>query len=268
MIFGRSDILKKIAVITGASSGMGKEFAIQLNKKMRNIDEVWLIARRRDRMDEIREEINTPCVIIDEDITKESFRTKYKKMLKQENPNVRMLVNCAGYGLTGNVEDKPEELSVGMIDTNCRALTSITIDTIPYIGEGGRIVNFASSAAFLPQPGFAIYAATKSYVLSFSRALNSELKSKNISVTAVCPGPVNTDFFRIADDGIKSVRPWYKDYFMAAAPDVVRQALSDAAKRKEISVYGKSMNMFFVLTKIIPHSLIIKIMTKLQRTVK
>lgn len=256
--------MKKIAVITGASSGMGKEFVMQLNKRVRSLDEIWLIARRKDRMDEIREEINTPCIIIDEDITKEEFRVKYKRMLKQEKPDVRILVNCAGYGITGNIMDEPEELSVGMIDTNCRALTAITIETEPYIGNGGRIINFASSAAFLPQPGFAIYAATKAYVLSFSRALNYELKSKNISVTAACPGPVNTEFFRIAGDGVNNARPWYKDYFMATAPDVVRQIILDAAKRKELSVYGKSMNLLMILAKVVPHSLILKIMNKIS----
>lgn len=255
--------MKKIAIITGASSGMGKEFIRVLNKKMRFIDEIWLIARRKDRLDEIREEINTPCIIIDEDINKEEFRNKYKKMLKQENPNVRMLVNCAGYGINGYLVDKAEELSVGMIDTNCRALTQITIDTIPYIKEGGRIVNFASVAAFLPQPGFAIYAATKSYVLSFSRALNYELKDKKISVTAVCPGPVNTEFFRIAEDGEKTNRTWYKEYFMASAPEVVELAFRDAVKRKEVSVYSKPMKLLQIISKIFPHSIFLKIMSKL-----
>lgn len=249
---------KKVVIITGASSGMGKEFAMQISKRLRNVDEVWLIARRKDRLEELRDEINMPCIIIDEDITSPEFTDKYKKIISQEKPSVKMLINCAGYGIIGKMDEHSREIELGMIDTNCKALTDITLLTLPFMASNSRIINLASAAAFIPQSGFAIYAASKSYVLSFSRALNHELKPRNIFVTAVCPGPVNTEFFRIAEDGGK--RAWFKDYFKVNAEDVVRLALKDSMARKEVSVYGVSMKMLMVFVKVCPHRLILNLM--------
>lgn len=254
---------KKVVIITGASSGMGREFAIQISKRLKNMDELWLIARRKDRLLELRDEINMPCLIIDEDITDSRFSNKYKKIISQEKPTVKMLINCAGYGVMGKADEQSRELELGMIDTNCKALTNVTMITLPFMDYGSRIINLASSAAFLPQSGFAIYAASKSYVLSFSRALSHELKTRKIFVTAVCPGPVNTEFFRIAENGSK--RAWFKDYFMANPQDVVRLALKDSIARKEVSVYGVSMKLLMVLSKICPHRLILNVMDILNR---
>ncbi len=249
---------KKIAVITGASSGMGREFALYIDRHMHNIDEIWLIARRNERLVELQQMINLPCVLINDDINKESFIEKYKIMLKQENPDVRLLTNCAGYGVLGKFDEQVREIETGMIETNCIALTNITSLTIPYMKKNARIINIASAAAFLPQVDFAVYAATKSYVLSFSRALNHELKSKKIYVTAVCPGPVNTEFFHIAENGVK--RAWYKNYFMSKVEDVVENAMKDSVAKKEISVYSKSMRFLCIASKIMPHGFLLKVM--------
>lgn len=249
--------MKKVAIITGASSGMGKEFALRIDKNFTSVDEIWLIARRRELLEELRENINKPCLLIDEDITEHEFYLKFTKILKQENVSVKLLINCAGYGIMGLVGDAAHDVSVGMINTNCAGLTSVIHIALPYMQKNSRIINLASSAAFLPQPNFAIYAASKSYVLSFSRALNYELRKRQIYVTAVCPGPVNTDFFVIAEDGSK--RPWFKDLFMAEACDVVDKALEDAIEKKEISIYGLPMKMFYFLTKIVSHRIILKI---------
>lgn len=249
---------KKVVIVTGASSGIGREFVHQISKKAKNLDEIWIIARRRDRLEELREEINIPCIIIDEDITQPHFTDRFKTILSQEKPKVKMLINCAGYGIIGKACNKSTEVETGMINTNCAGLTNVTLITVPYMANNSRIINLASSAAFIPQPNFAVYAATKSYVLSFSRALNRELKTKNIWVTAVCPGPVNTEFFNVAADG--GTRPWYKDYFMASANDVVELAIKDSKARKEVSVYGNSMKAMMVLSKILPHKIILNIM--------
>lgn len=249
--------MKRIAIITGASSGMGKEFVYAIDKKYDCIDEIWLIARRRDILDEIREDINKPCLVVCEDITDSGFPQRFKKMLQQEKANIKLLINCAGYGIIGPVEDTALEVSLGMIHTNCTGLTAMIGMAIPYMMKKSRIINLASSAAFVPQPNFAIYAATKSYVLSLSRALNEELRNKEIYVTAVCPGPVATDFFRIAEDGHQ--RAWFKDLFMSEAKDVVEQALKDSVARKEISIYGNSMKAFYVITNLIPHKILIKL---------
>ncbi len=255
--------MKKIAIITGASSGMGREFAIKISKSFKSIDEIWLIARRIDRLEEVQAEIDIPCYIICEDVSEEYFIDKFAKMLKQENVKIKMLVNCAGYGLCGKIGTAACYAELGMIDTNCRGLTAVTLAAIPYMAKNSRIINLASSAAFMPQPYFAIYAATKSYVLSFSRALRRELKDKEVYVTAVCPGPVNTEFFAIAEDGRE--RAWFKDLAMAEADEVVTLALNDAINKKEISVYGIPMKMLRIFAKTVPHKVILDVYAKICR---
>ena len=254
--------MKNIIIITGASSGFGQLFAMELDRKLKSIDEYWLIARNTDKMLETSKAMKTPCRIISLDLAK---RDNVKEVIKaveryaydcEDDVNIRMLINCAGYGKLGPFAVLDEEDVTGMIDVNVTALTSITRDLIPYMGKNSRIINIASAAAFLPQPNFAEYAATKSYVLSFSRALNVELKEKMIHVTAVCPGPSATNFFNIAEENAKT--PWYKKYFFADPKKVVDKAIDDSMKKKEVSVYSVSMNLLRFLTKLIPHRIILK----------
>ena len=122
------------------------------------------------------------------------------------------------------------------------------------MGRGSRIVNLASAAAFCPQKDFAVYAATKAYVLSFSRALGSELKACGIYVTAVCPGPVDTEFFTVSGELANPL----KKLTLAGAPQVVHKALSDSRKKRAVSVYGAGMQAARLGAKIVPHSLILK----------
>ena len=143
-----------------------------------------------------------------------------------------------------------------MAALNCVALTAVTRLVLPFMEPNSRIIQFASSAAFLPQPGFAVYAATKSYVLSFSRALNQELRKRKICVTAVCPGPVKTEFFDIAEETGNKI-PIYKMIVMADPVKVVRKAIADAEAGKELSIYGAAMKAFWILTKIMPHGLLL-----------
>jgi hypothetical protein len=152
--------------------------------------------------------------------------------------------------MIGRTDRMGYEDCTGMIDVNCRALTAITHMCIPYLAKGSRIIQMASSAAFLPQPGFGVYAATKSYVLSFSRALGKELKDRGITVTAVCPGPVKTEFFERAER-YESVK-LYKKMTMVRADRVVHQALTDAKQGRSVSVYGGFMRAFRLLAKVIP----------------
>ena len=147
----------------------------------------------------------------------------------------------------------------GMVKLNCQALTDVIYMTIPYMKYGGQIINLASSAAFVPQPEFATYAATKSYVLSLSRALRCELSDREITVTAVCPGPVKTEFFDVAQtDGGRKPKA-FKMLFMAKPHKVVTKAIEDARKGKAKSVYGLLMQMFEVICKVLPHEVILKI---------
>ena len=132
------------------------------------------------------------------DITNSGKLDDLEEALSRQNAVVRILINCAGYGIMGELDQQDRDTVLGMIRLNCQALTEMTQRMLPYMRRGSRILQMASGAAFLPQPDFAVYAATKAYVLSFSRALREELKSSGIYVTAVCPGPVDTPFFDIA----------------------------------------------------------------------
>ncbi|MBQ9233204.1 MAG: SDR family NAD(P)-dependent oxidoreductase, partial [Lachnospiraceae bacterium] len=190
------------------------------------------------------------------DLTCDKDVCEIEEALAKEKPSVRLLVNASGYGMIGKFEDILSD-NIGMIDINCTALTKMINITLPYMSCGnGNIINIASSAAFLPQPSFAVYAATKAYVLSLSRALNQELKPRGISVTSVCPGPVSTEFFDIAEkyNDVKL----YKKVFRAKPEKVVESALKDTFHGKTVSVYGLSMKVFRALCKIMPKDFIVK----------
>ena len=153
------------------------------------------------------------------------------------------------------------EEQCGMIDLNCRSLTKLTLLCLPYMTKGSRIINIASAAAFAPQPGFAVYAATKSYVYSFSQAIREETKGRGIVVTAVCPGPVDTEFF----DRAGELKNFWKATVRADAPGEVRQALRDSVRRKPVSVYGAAMKGARVLAKIVPDAQIASAMAWMSK---
>ncbi len=247
----------RIAVVTGASSGIGREFVMQLGYFYRRLDEIWVIARRKERLERLKEESRVPLRIFSGDLMKKPVYKEYHRALRELCPDVRMLVNAAGFGKSGTFADIAEEgrkIQTDIVDLNCRALTRMTQMTLPYMGRGSRVINLASAAAFCPQPGFAVYAASKAYVLSFSRAVGAELKYHGISVTAVCPGPVNTEFFDISGP----LRSPLKKMAMARPSRVVHKALKDSRKRKSLSVYGAAMKAAHIGTKLLPHSLILQ----------
>ena len=247
----------KIAIVTGASSGMGREFVIQLGYLYRNLDEIWVVARRMERLERLRKESRVPLRIFCGDLMKKQVYKEIHGALKEETPDIRMLVNAAGFGRTGTVEEiagEKKRIQTDMIDLNCQALTRMTLLCLPHIRRGGRIVNLASAAAFCPQPKFAVYAATKSYVLSFSRALRAELIGKGIYVTAVCPGPVDTEFFDVSGAPQNNL----KRLTMEKAPRVVHRALKDSRDKRELSICGMAMKAVHLGTKILPHGLITK----------
>ena len=248
----------KIAIITGASSGMGREFALQMDCHFANIDEFWLVARREEELVTLAESLTHPCRIFAMDLTMKGQIQRIEEAARLEDAKICMLVQCAGFGLMGPLEVLPVKDTVSMIKLNCEALTELTGRMLPFMARNGRIIFLASSAAFLPQPEFSVYAASKSYVLSFARALVVELRSKEIYVTAVCPGPVDTPFFDIAEKTGSTLA--FKKAFMACPEDVVAKALRDSFLRKPVSVYGCSMNAFQLMTKLLPHGAILSAM--------
>ena len=247
-----------IAVVTGASSGMGRYFSLMIPLYFKDVEEIYIIARREQRLLKIKEKINIPVHIISKDLSSDLIFEELKNELSTHKCNIKVLVNCAGYGKSGSFEDirnKDEFTQSNMSILNCSALTKMIEVCFPYFCKGTRIINVASAAAFCPQPGFAVYAATKSYVLSFSRALGYELKNKGIYITTVCPGPVDTEFFDVSG----TVSSGFKKLFMADPKNVVKKALKDSVKKKELSIYGISMKFSYIASKILPHKLIMKL---------
>ena len=251
-----------VVIITGASSGIGREFALALDKGLYNIDVFWLIARRQDRLEELAECLEHPVRIFPMDLSLEKDLDQFASILQQEKPVVRMLINSAGYGLMGAFDSINAVDQCGQIDINCKSLTHMTHICIPYMRKNSRIIQLASSAAFVPQADFAVYAATKSYVLSFSMALRQELKSRNIWVTAVCPGPVRTEFFETAEQYGTTLA--VKKLAMVEADRVVKDALRASAARQAISVTGLPIRTLQVMAKILPHELMLSAMGLLK----
>lgn len=252
----------KIAVITGASSGIGREFARQAGYFYQTLDEIWVIARRQERLKELAETIPVSVRIFAGDLAEQTIYERLEKEFQTNTPDIRMLVNAAGFGKAGqiyNIAFRDRKVQPDMIELNCCALTKMTLLCLPYMKAGARILNLASAAAFCPQPSFAVYAATKSYVLSFSRALGTELTARKIFVTAVCPGPVNTEFFQVSGPPGNKL----KRLVMAEPDRVVHKALCDSRAGRPVSVYGTAMNIVRLATKILPHGLILKIEEKL-----
>lgn len=246
-----------IAIVSGASSGMGKEFVSQISKKVGGLDEIWVIARRTERLEQLKKENSIPLIAISMDLSDMDNLSQLKCILKGKNPNVKMLVNCAGYAKVGEFNTVPYEEELGMVQLNCLSLTAMTYLILPFMKKGARIIQLASSAAFFPIPEMAVYAASKAYVLSFSRALGVELKPRQISVTSVCPGPVATEFFEVAET-TKKLSGFIK-LFMASPQNVVEKAMTDAAARRSISIYGYPLKLLYGLTKFLPHQLLMKI---------
>lgn len=246
--------MKKIAVITGASSGIGKKFAETL-ETYGTFDEVWVIARRVERLEELKNKVPFPVKPIALDLSLPESYDRYAALLAEEKPNVALLINCSGFGKFCATLDTPLSENLNMVDLNCKAILAMCQHTIPYMERGAKIINIASVAAFQPIPYINVYGATKAFVLSYSRALNRELKKDGISVTAVCPFWTKTEFFNRAID--KSEPTVVKKYTAMYVPDqIVKCAWRDVKRGRDVSKYGFIARFQIALTKLLPHSFV------------
>lgn len=237
-----------IAIITGASSGMGMEFARQLDNSLHKTDEIWLVARRREPMEELARTLRHKTQIIAMDVTLESAMDQFAEVLAISSPKISVLVNCAGVGSHGKFAQLSDEAAADMMQVNIVALTRMTKMCLPYMRRGSKIIQLASGAAFVPQAAFAVYAASKAYVYSFSRALGRELEERGIHVMAVCPGPVNTPFLARAY-GDPSHMKGLKKLTMVEAERVVAKAILDCKRGRSVSVCGLPMKALYFATQ-------------------
>ena len=244
----------KLALITGASSGIGAELA-RLISREESIDELILVSRRKDRLQALASELDKPTSIISADITKEDERELLAHFLADKMPNITYLVNCAGVGYYSLFSECESEKHLNTVSLNCEALTAITHIALPYMKKGARILMLSSASAFLPQKKFAVYAATKAYVLSFSRALGAELEKDGISVTVACPGPVATDFM---ENAYKGDIPRTKQKFCSDCAFVSEKIFNGAKKRKRVVIPTLGMKLVMLASKLLPHKFLMR----------
>lgn len=237
-----------IAIITGASSGMGMEFARQLDNSLNKTDEIWMLARRKEPMEELARSMRHKARVIAIDVTREKEMQQFAEVLAIGDPRITVLVNCAGTGSHGDFAGQSDADVSDMMQLNIVALTQMTKLCLPYMRRGSKIIQLASGAAFMPQAAFAVYAASKAYVYSLSRALNKELRGRGIRVMAVCPGPVNTPFLAHAY-GDASHLGWLKKLTMMKTESVVAKAVMDCKRGKSVSVCGLPMKGLYLATQ-------------------
>ena len=253
----------RIAVVTGASSGIGREFCRQLDKE-NDFDEMWVVARREDRLASLSKELKCRVRPVSMDLTSTDSFEKYKALLEEYKPDVAVLVNASGFGKFGKYTDVSPEDEANMIDLNCRAVVLMTRATLPYMREGGQIYQLCSVAAFQPIPYINVYGATKAFVLNYSRALNVELRDRKIKCLAVCPFWTKTEFFdRAATQDNKAVT-YYSVMF--TAEEIVAQALKDMKKKKkDTSLHTFKVKLQIFGVKILPHKLVMRVWMRQQK---
>lgn len=246
---------KRIAIVTGASSGLGKEFARQISR-VEAIDEVWCIARQPDKLQKAAEELGAGIRIFSIDLSKSEQIKRFQTKLEQEKPFIKILVNSAGFAKFGSYDDLSLERSLNLIDVNIKGVVSMGLLCIPYMRKGSHIINIASIASFQPLPYLNLYSATKAFVKNYSRALNLELKDRGIHVTTVCPGWIKTALYERANIGAKKTIHHF--HCMTTPDKVARYALRDAAAGREVSIYGYSNKLCHLLSKFCPHGLVMR----------
>lgn len=244
------------AIITGASSGLGKEFAIQLSKLGYDL---VLVARRKDKLKEIKQQLETNVEIVCLDL---SFPTNCIKLYKKyKKDNIDLFINNAGFGVFGEFDETPLDKELEMIDTNIIAVHTLTKLFLQKFKKdnSGHILNVASSAAFQPGPLMSSYYASKAYVYNLSAAIYEELRkdNSNVRISVLCPGPVNTEFNDVAGVkfGVKALE----------SNDVVQYTIKMMQKGKLRIIPGFSMRLLIFLEKFVHYKLLLKITYKIQK---
>ena len=256
-----------IAIVTGASSGMGREFVRQLSGFVQ-VDEIWAIARRESALEALKQDTSVPVRPVVLDLLDSASFDTFAAMLEAEKPNIRLLINAAGFGKFGAYHKVSLADECAMLDLNCKALVLMTRLCIPYMAPGSHILQLASNSSWQPVPYITTYGATKAFVLSYCRAMNRELKSAGIRMMSMNPGWVKTEFFNHAFQTNDDNEVQYMDRLYEAA-DVVATGLKDLYKtKKDYSIHGFPVRMQVRMVKLLPHSFIMNTWLKQQKKAK
>ena len=253
----------KIAIVTGASSGMGREFVLQL-KNYVQVDEIWAIARRREALEKLEAECGVKVRPICLDLCgEESFR-QMEALLEAEKPDVKLLVNAAGFGKFGAYHKVSLVDEGRMVDLNCKALLLMTRIVLPYMASGSHVLQLDSLSAFQPVPYITTYGATKAFVLSYSRAMNRELRGRGIRMMTMNPGWVKTEFFSHAFQTNEGEVQYFDRLY--EAKDVVATGLKDLYRsKKDVSIHGLPVKLQVLGVKLLPHKFVMRTWIKQQK---
>lgn len=252
----------RIALVTGASAGMGREFVRKIATDTQ-YDEIWVTARRADRLEALRTELGDKIVPIPLDLCDPASFATLSAKLKEASATVGLLITAAGLGKYGSFEKLSEDNAELMVNTNILGMMRTVRVCLAYLTSGSRIILLGSQSSFQPLPHFNIYASTKAFTLHFGRALHRELKPKGVTVTTLSPGYVDTEFFEVAaksedPDACTNFNPLYPVDF------VVDKALTDAYRGRDLSIPGAYVKTMRLLAKLLPHSLVMAIWMKIK----
>lgn len=243
----------KAAIVTGASSGLGREFALRL-ARLSCVDEVWLVARRRDRLDELAAQLGKPCRILELDLSEKASIQSIATAIDDTGAEISYLVNAAGFARFGTYDGVSIADGDAMIDLNCRAAVDLCVVCLPHMSRWGHILNIASCAGFMPLPGLNIYAATKAFMVSYTRSLRWEIATRRVIATAVCPYWMKTEFIKVGLETGTDRASTVRHFPLAQRPGGVA-AWSLLMNRMGIAVATCSIPSFFlrIVGKFVPH---------------
>ena len=245
-----------IAIITGASAGLGQSFFHSLLRRHPDLSGIWLIARRRERLEALAEGSPIPVTVLPLDLIDPASYDALGEKLAAEKAAVKILINNAGLGELDNIADSTWPVQSRMVDLNCRALTAVTTVCLPYMERGGFVLNVCSIASFCPNTRMTVYSSTKAYVMSFTKGLREELKPLGINALAVCPGPMKTEFLDVAN--ITDRSPMFKTLPYSDPAIVADRAVVLAGRGRCVYTPKFLFKFYRVLAKLAPHSLMMK----------
>lgn len=246
-----------IAIITGASSGLGREFVYLTDHT--DVDEIWVLARRRERLEALKKTVQTPIRVFAGDVVDAMTIDTVRQALQVEQPVVRLLIHAAGLGKFGGAGDILPDQIHQMIAVNCETTVILTELCLPFMDKGCHIAHIASVAAFQPIPYLNVYAATKAFVYRYCRALEMELKPRGIKVTVVCPYWVrDTEFIALAQKTSNS--SYFNHFFLAGKErDVAASAFKDICRGRSVSTPGLMAKLDRIVAKCIPAGIMMRL---------
>lgn len=255
--------MKNIAIITGASSGIGQEYFHALTQR-ESFDEVWVIARSKEKLEALQATTTAKLRVFALDLSQKESTDEIARALGEEQPSVKYLICASGFGRFCAIEEDEPAVLQNMVDLNCRSIVGITTACYNYMAKDGTVILIASVAAFQPIPYIATYGATKAFVLSYGRALNQELrKSRGARCLCVCPFWTKTAFFNRAETEKQVVK---KYVVMYEPKQIVAQTFKDLKKKKrDVSIYGAVARGQRLLVKLCPHRFVMWVWKKQQK---